>query len=137
MRLTWTIWTARPRTAWGRQGFGLRDARRRVLQRLRRRQNGWELLRERLKNVIKPVSPWSRWRLTGAHGFKTLPRAYCDGGAPDSPHGWLETLDKTPQAVGIMYRTWQNKYDLLAPFGDLLNRRREMGGTPIPVSLNR
>jgi len=37
--------------------------------------------------------------------------------------GWLDVLDQTPQAVGIMYTTWQNKYTLLAPFGDLVRDR--------------
>jgi hypothetical protein len=31
-------------------------------------------------------------------------------------------LDKTPDAIGIMYTTWQDKYDLLAAFGDMLDR---------------
>jgi len=32
----------------------------------------------------------------------------------------LVVLDKTTDAVWIMYTTWQNKCDLLGPFGDLL-----------------
>lgn len=58
------------------------------------------------------------------HGFRTLAGAYYDGDTLDNPRGWLDVLDKTPQAVGIMYTTWQNKYDLLAPFGDLVASRR-------------
>jgi hypothetical protein len=58
-----------------------------------------------------------------AHGFKTLAGAYYDGDTLDNPRGWLDVLDRTPQAVGIMYTTWQNKYKLLAPFGDLLRER--------------
>jgi hypothetical protein len=58
-----------------------------------------------------------------AHGFKTLAGAYYDGDTLDNPRGWLDVLDKTPQAVGIMYTTWQNKYKLLAPFGDLVRDR--------------
>jgi len=30
-------------------------------------------------------------------------------------------LGKTPNAAGIMDTTWQNKYDLLDPFGELLD----------------
>jgi hypothetical protein len=53
-------------------------------------------------------------------GFKTLAGAYYDGGSLDNPRGWLEVLDRTPKAFGIMYTTWRNKYELLAPFGDLV-----------------
>jgi hypothetical protein len=58
-----------------------------------------------------------------AHGFKTLAGAYYDGDTLDNPRGWLDVLNRTPQAVGIMYTTWQNKYKLLAPFGDLVRDR--------------
>jgi hypothetical protein len=59
-------------------------------------------------------------RFFSSHGFRTVAGAYYDGDTLDNPRGWLDVLDKTPQAVGIMYTTWQNKYDLLAPFGDLV-----------------
>ncbi len=55
-------------------------------------------------------------------GFKTLAGAYYDADTLDNPKGWLEALDRTPGAVGIMYTTWQNKYELLAPFGDLISK---------------
>lgn len=58
-----------------------------------------------------------------AQGFRTLAGAYYDGATLDNPRDWLDVLDKTPQAVGIMYTTWQNKYELLAPFGDLVAER--------------
>jgi hypothetical protein len=58
-----------------------------------------------------------------SHGFRALAGAYYDGDTLDNPRGWLNVLDKTPQAVGIMYTTWQNKYELLAPFGDLVTGR--------------
>ena len=54
-------------------------------------------------------------------GFKTLAGAYYDGDTLDNPKGWLETLERTPGARGIMYTTWQNKYELLGPFGDLIS----------------
>jgi hypothetical protein len=57
-------------------------------------------------------------------GFKTLAGAYYDADDLRNPEGWLEALDQTPGAVGIMYTTWQNKYKLLAPFGDLVSRRK-------------
>lgn len=53
-------------------------------------------------------------------GFKTLAGAYYDADTLDNPRGWLEALKDTPGALGIMYTTWQNKYQLLGPFGDLL-----------------
>jgi hypothetical protein len=53
-------------------------------------------------------------------GFKTLAGAYYDGDTLDNPRGWLEALERTPGACGIMYTTWKNKYQLLAPFGDLV-----------------
>ncbi|MGB9606288.1 MAG: hypothetical protein ACPL88_10480, partial [Bryobacteraceae bacterium] len=56
-------------------------------------------------------------------GFRTLAGAYYDADDLGNPRGWLEALDETPGALGIMYTTWQNKYELLAPFGDLVTRR--------------
>jgi hypothetical protein len=53
-------------------------------------------------------------------GFKTLAGAYYDGDTLDNPKGWLEVLNRTSGACGIMYTTWQNKYKLLAPFGELV-----------------
>ena len=56
-------------------------------------------------------------------GFKTLAGAYYDGDTLENPAGWLDVLDNTPGADGIMYTTWRNKYELLAPFGDLVSGR--------------
>ena len=56
-------------------------------------------------------------------GFQTLAGAYYDGNNLDNPKGWLETLDQTPGAIGIMYTTWQDKYSLLPDFGDLVSKR--------------
>ena len=56
-------------------------------------------------------------------GFRTLAGAYYDGDTLDNPRGWLESLGGTPGAIGIMYTTWQNKYELLGPFGDLVSKR--------------
>jgi hypothetical protein len=55
-----------------------------------------------------------------SHGFRTLAGAYYDGDTLDNPKGWLDVLNRTPKSVGIMYTTWQDKYDLLGPFGDLI-----------------
>jgi hypothetical protein len=56
-------------------------------------------------------------------GFRTLAGAYYDGDSLDNCRGWLEALDRTPNALGIMYTTWRDKYDLLGPFGDLVTKR--------------
>ncbi|MEJ2701866.1 MAG: hypothetical protein P8Z79_05430 [Sedimentisphaerales bacterium] len=55
-----------------------------------------------------------------SRGFKTLAGAYYDGDTLENPRGWLEILNDTPGACGIMYTTWRNKYELLAPFGNLV-----------------
>ena len=54
-------------------------------------------------------------------GFLTLGAAYYDGDDLSNPRGWLDALQVTPGAMGIMYTTWQNKYGLLADFGDLVS----------------
>ncbi len=54
-------------------------------------------------------------------GFVTAAGSYYDGSTLENPKGWLELLQQTPRAAGIMYTTWQKKYELLAPFGDLVS----------------
>lgn len=56
--------------------------------------------------------------------FHTLGAAYYDADDLTNPRGWLESLDRTPGAVGIMYTTWNNKYKLLPAFGDLVSKRQ-------------
>jgi len=56
-------------------------------------------------------------------GFRTMAGAYYDGDTLDNPSGWLDVLEATPGASGIMYTTWRNKYELLAPFGNLVTER--------------
>jgi len=58
-----------------------------------------------------------------SHGYKTIAGAYYDADDLKNPEGWLEALDATPAAAGIMYTTWSDKYELLAGFGDLVSRR--------------
>ena len=55
-------------------------------------------------------------------GFRTLAGAYYDADTLDNPRGWMEELAKTPNAQGIMYTTWQNKYKLLPDFGKLVSK---------------
>ncbi|HET9179608.1 MAG TPA: hypothetical protein VFQ24_14720 [Terriglobia bacterium] len=56
-------------------------------------------------------------------GYHTLAGAYYDADNLDNPKGWLESLDRTPGAVGIMYTTWEHKYKLLPAYGDLVSKR--------------
>ncbi|MBN2288205.1 MAG: hypothetical protein JXQ83_02660, partial [Candidatus Glassbacteria bacterium] len=60
-------------------------------------------------------------------GFRTIGAAYYDADDLENPKGWLDALDATPGACGIMYTTWLNKYALLGDFGDLVaaHRKRE------------
>lgn len=59
-----------------------------------------------------------------SQGFRTFAGAYYDTGSLDETKGWLELLDQTPGILGIMYTTWKNDYGQLAPFGELVFRRR-------------
>jgi hypothetical protein len=56
-------------------------------------------------------------------GYRTLAGAYYDGDDLTNPKDWLNSLDQTPGAEGIMYTTWENKYKLLGDFGDLVSKR--------------
>lgn len=54
-------------------------------------------------------------------GFKTIAGAYYDASDLSNPRGWLDALNGVPGTSGIMYTTWENKYGLLAAFGDLVS----------------
>jgi hypothetical protein len=56
-------------------------------------------------------------------GHHTLGAAYHDAHDLQNPKDWLDSLDRTPAATGIMYTTWENKYELLGAFGDLVSKR--------------
>jgi hypothetical protein len=56
-------------------------------------------------------------------GYRTLGAAYYDADDLENPRGWIASLDRTPNVVGIMYTTWENKYQLLPAFGDLVSKR--------------
>ncbi len=58
-----------------------------------------------------------------SRGFRTVAGAYYDADDLKDPEGWLEAMDSTPNASGIMYTTWSSKYKLLAAFGDLVSKR--------------
>jgi len=53
-------------------------------------------------------------------GYRTVGASYYDADDLENPKDWLESLDNTPLAKGIIYTTWLNKYDLLDDFGDLV-----------------
>jgi len=54
-------------------------------------------------------------------GFRTLAAAYYDADDLEGCKKWLRQLRKTSKAAGMMYTSWENKYKLLAPFGDLVS----------------
>jgi hypothetical protein len=56
-------------------------------------------------------------------GYRTLAAAYYDADDLENPKGWIESLERTQGAIGIMYTTWENKYQLLPAFGDLISKR--------------
>ncbi|MCC7494139.1 MAG: hypothetical protein IT204_17400 [Fimbriimonadaceae bacterium] len=55
-----------------------------------------------------------------ARGHRTLAAAYYDADTLDGSRAWLEAMRGVPGVTGIMYTTWQSKYALLGPFGDLV-----------------
>ncbi|HUU28160.1 MAG TPA: hypothetical protein VM123_10145 [archaeon] len=54
-------------------------------------------------------------------GFRTLGSS---SGGLDVAASWLESLDRTKGAAGIMYTTWSTNFDALADFGDLVNGKK-------------
>jgi hypothetical protein len=54
-------------------------------------------------------------------GFRTIGASYYDADDLVNPAGWLVSLDNTPGALGIMYTSWQNKYELLGKFGEMVS----------------
>jgi hypothetical protein len=58
-----------------------------------------------------------------SRGFRTIAGAYYDADDLKNPEGWLEAMDSAPNAIGIMYTTWESKYKFLAAFGDLVSKR--------------
>ncbi len=59
-------------------------------------------------------------RFFSEHGFRTLGATYYDGDDLENCRDWAQSLRRTPEARGIMYTTWENKYALLPGFGDLV-----------------
>ncbi len=53
-------------------------------------------------------------------GFKVLGACYYDAADLKDVNDWVELAHKYPNVRGLMYTTWEGKYDLLPGFGDLL-----------------
>ena len=53
-------------------------------------------------------------------GFRTFGAAYYDADNLDGSRDWLQICRQTPGCRGIMYTSWQNKYQLLGPFGEMI-----------------
>ena len=56
-------------------------------------------------------------------GFRTMGAGYYDTDILTNDSTWVTALDSTQGALGLMYTTWLNKYDLLDEFGDMLTKR--------------
>jgi hypothetical protein len=57
----------------------------------------------------------------GDRGHSQLIAGYYDAG-PDQVRAWLESARGTPGLLGVMYTTWQNRYDDLEAFGKAIDR---------------
>ena len=53
-------------------------------------------------------------------GFSTLAGAYYDGDDLSNIQDWMTSMEGIAGGRGIMYTTWQNKYELLGAFGRLV-----------------
>ena len=60
-------------------------------------------------------------------GMRTIACGYYDTDNISNDTTWVEAMDQTPGALGIMYTTWLNKYDLLDEFGDFVTNH------PVPA----
>jgi hypothetical protein len=55
-------------------------------------------------------------------GFRILGACYYDAATLDQVKDWMDLARKHPAVRGLMYTTWEGRYDLLPAFGDLLAR---------------
>lgn len=80
------------------------------------------------KDII--IAVWGReprvenMRFFSAHGFETLGACYYDADDLKDVKGWLDLVQKTPKARGLMYTPWERKYSLLPEFGDLVREKQ-------------
>ncbi|MFC1537301.1 hypothetical protein ACFL4P_00575 [Gemmatimonadota bacterium] len=54
-------------------------------------------------------------------GFRTIACGYYDTDDISNDTTWVEALDVTPGAMGIMYTTWLRKFELMDEFGDFVS----------------
>jgi hypothetical protein len=57
----------------------------------------------------------------GERGHRMLIAGYYDGD-PEDVTGWLESAKKAKGVEGIMYTTWQSKYDDLEKFAEIVGK---------------
>jgi hypothetical protein len=60
-------------------------------------------------------------RFFSSKGFRTAGASYYDADDLSNVRDWLASLEQTPNAVGIMYTSWRQKYNLLDEFGKLVS----------------
>ncbi len=60
-------------------------------------------------------------------GFRTHGAAYYDTDDLKSCEDWFDVCKRTPNCVGIMYTTWERKYELLEDFGKLVAPKKASG----------
>jgi hypothetical protein len=66
-------------------------------------------------------------------GYRTMACGYYDADNLEADKTWLEALDATPGALGIMYTSWLDKFELLPAFGDLVSQPRKRTAGPLPA----
>ena len=62
----------------------------------------------------------------GDQGFRTIAGAYYDVADLVSSRKWLDLMEKARGGMGMVYFTWESKFDLMPAFGDLVSH----GATP-------
>jgi hypothetical protein len=73
--------------------------------------------------VWKYRDPGPSLRHFDSLGFKTMGAGYYDRDNLNLDVRFLDALDKTPGAQGIMYTTWLGKYELFEDFAKLVNEK--------------
>jgi hypothetical protein len=54
-------------------------------------------------------------------GMRTIAGAYYDASSLDDSKKWLDLVRSLPHGSGMAYITWENKYSLMAAFGDMIS----------------
>ena len=68
-------------------------------------------------------------------GMRTIAGAYYDEGADlKTSRKWVDLLGKTPKSIGIIYFTWENKFQLMGAFGDMVASAPIGGSASQPTS---